>query len=127
MRFLLRPPFDLGSLGATGRNKVPLDLRLSPQLLCDPDSGHDQIDIIIRFLLRSPPQLHAEVGRNITIRIIKIKKKIIVKVIICTKCLAILHTKKKIDLFELTEIVVENKRSRNLIKFTRFWLNQNSD
>ena len=61
-----------------------------------------------------------------TIRIIKIKKKIIVKVIICIKCLAILHTK-KIDLFELTEIVVANKRSRNLIKFTRFWLNQNSD
>jgi len=60
-------------------------------------------------------------GKKYLVELTGIKKKIIVKVIICTKCLAILHT--KIDLFELTEIVVENERSRILIKFTRFLVN----
>ena len=51
------------------------------------------------------------------------KKKIIVKIIICTKCLAILYTEKT-DLVELTKIM-ENERSRILVKFTTidFWLN----
>ena len=51
--------------------------------------------------------------------IVKIKKKIIVKVIICIKYLAILYTE-KIDLVELTEILVENEWSKILVKFTRF-------